>query len=532
MLRIALLATFAFAAVAEDLPEWKQALVPPAGTPFAATQEFVFSNESEPETLDPSVMTGVLESRLATALFEGLLTLDPRTLEPRPGVAETWDGSADGLTWTFHLREARWSDGKPLTAEDFVATWRRVLAKATPYAYQLFPVAGAEDFFTGTITDFAQVGVAAPDPRTLVVRLHQPCPWFLDLCAFHTLMPVPMRLVDVHGDRWERAGTMVSNGPFRLAEWTPRSRIVLERNPHYWDAGFVKLERIIALPVQDNETSFRMYLDGQLHWFPKIPQLKLEEVRRHPDYYVAAYFGTHFYRFNCTVAPFAGEQGKLVRQAFWLALDRAQIANEVLRAGETPTGALCPPIAGYTPPVTPLTNRDRARELLAQAGYPDAKGLPPIEILFNSDERHKAVAEAIAEQWRTALKVTVSLRNSEWKSYLADQDAMNYTVCRSSWIGDYGDANTFYDLFVTDGGNNRTGWSSPRYDQLLRESQAEIDTAKRHALLAAMEEILADECPVMPLAYYVNQGLLRETVGGWHQNIRDHHLWQYVWIEE
>ncbi|HYE08401.1 MAG TPA: peptide ABC transporter substrate-binding protein [Planctomycetota bacterium] len=535
MLRITALALLvSVACAAEDLPEWKRALLPPEGTPLAARQEFTFSNESEPETLDPAIMTGVLESRLASGLFEGLLTIDPRTLEPRPGVAESWQSSADGLDWTFRLRQATWSDGQPLTAADFVASWRRVLTKATAsdYAYQLFPIAGAQDYFDGKVTDFAQVGVSAPDPRTLVVRLRQPCPWFLDICAFHTLMPVPMRLVEEHGDRWERSGTMVSNGPFRLAEWTPRSRIVLERNPHYWDAAVVKLERITALPIQDNETAYRLYLDGQLNWMPKIPQLKLEEVRRHPDYYVATYFGTHFYRFNCASGPFAGEKGKLVRQAFWLALDRAQIANEVLRSGETATTAICPPIAGYAPPQGPLTNRERARELLARAGHPDAKGLPTIEILFNSDERHKAVAEAIAEQWRAALKVTVSLRNSEWKSYLADQDALNFTVCRSSWIGDYGDPNTFYDMFVTGGGNNRTGWSNARYDEILRASQAEVDPAKRLALLAQMEEILADECPIMPIAYYVNQGLVRETVGGWHQNIRDHHLWQYVWIEE
>jgi oligopeptide transport system substrate-binding protein len=529
MLRIAVALFVVSLAAGEEA--WDAKYRPPGTTKLAAKQEFVFTNESEPETLDPAIMTGVLESRLAMALFEGLVANDPKTLEPRPALAERWEVSADLLTYTFHLRASTWSDGEPLTAADFVASWKRVLTPktASAYAYQLYPLAGAEEFHLGKLADFAQVGVSAPDPATLVVRLRQPCPWFLDLCAFQTLMPVPMRIVEKAGDRWERAGTMVSNGPFMLVEWTPRSRIVLAKNPKYWDAAAVHLERLTALPVQDNDTAYRLYQDGQLQWMPKVPQLKLDEVRREPDYYATPYFGLHFYRFNCTRAPFTS---KAVRQAFVLALDRKQVAEQVLRSGELPAGALCPPIGAWEPPPAPAPDRERARALLAGEGFPDGRGLPPLDILFNTDERHQAVAEAISQQWKSSLKAVVGLRNSEWKSYLADQNRLEFAICRSSWIGDYGDPNTFYDMFVTDGGNNRTGWSNAEYDELVRRSQAESDEAKRRALFARMEAILADECPIVPIAFYVNQGLLRDTVGGWWQNVRDVHPWKYVWIEE
>ena len=265
-----------------------------------------------------------------------------------------------------------------------------------------------------------------------------------------------------------------------------------------------------------------------------VPQAKIDEVKRLPEYYVAPYFGTYFYRFNVGKEPFAGESGKLVRRAFSLAVDKKQLTEQVLRTGERPTGAFCPPVIGYEPVKGLTYDREQARKLFAQAGYgANGKPFPAIDILYNTEARHKAIAEALAQQWKDVLGVQVGLRNSDWKSYLADMEHLNYTMLRSSWIGDYADPNTFLDMFVTDGGNNRTGWSNARYDQLLAIAQREGDNSKRFAAYREMEAILTeDECPILPLYYYVSQGLMSDQVRGLWPNIRDLHPLQYVWMEE
>jgi oligopeptide transport system substrate-binding protein len=542
MMRVLVLLALAFALHGAD-EDWKRKYAPPTLAYAEFAQEFVFNNGTEPETLDPGLMTGVPESRIATGLFEGLVTLDPGTLEPRPGIAESWEISADGLTYTFHLRESRWSDGRSLTAKDFMESWRRVLstgptaeapqkkgtynARPSAYAYQLYPISKAEEFHKGTLTDFTQVGINVVDDRTLRVTLKQPCAYFLDLAAFHTLMPTPVDLVERFGERWIRPENMVCNGPYKLSSWEPRRAIVLVKNEQYWDTGYSKLTKITALPYDDLEAAYKLYQEGGIHWMPGIPALKQAEVSRLADYYVSPYFGTYFYRFNTKAKPF---DDKRVRRVFALAVDRAQITEQILKGGEQPAGTICPAIGAYKPASGVSYDRDQARELLKQAGY-SSETLPVVELLFNTSERHKQIAEAVAQQWKTVLGVNVSLRNSEWKTYLSDVDNGNFQIARASWIGDYNDPNTFFDLWVTNGGNNRTHWSNAEYDKLLAQSQNETDSAKRMLLFEAMDAIMTEECPVVPVYRYVNQGLLRETVNGMHDNIRDHHPYQFLWIQ-
>jgi oligopeptide transport system substrate-binding protein len=516
---------------AADLPAWKQALQPTDDAWRKSAQDLIFNNESEPETLDPQLMTGVLESRLSLALFEGLVTYDPVTLEARPGVAESWDH--DGLTWTFHLRaNACWWDGTPLTAADFVASWQHALDPDTAAAYagQLFPIAGAEDFHTRKNPDPNSVAATAVDAHTLRVVLRQPCPYFLDLVAFPTLCPVPVALIKQWGNRWVRPEHLLGNGPFRLDAWEPRTRIRMVPNEHYWDRAQVRLTSITALPCEDMETAYKLYQDGRCDWLMGLPVARVDELKRSPDYYVAPFLGTYFYRFNCTKPPFDDVR---VRKAFSLAVDRRIITEHVLKAGQVPATWFCPDVAGYHHVDGLATDPAAARALLAQAGYgPGGKPFPPVEILFNTSDAHRQVAEAVVQQWRDQLGVAVSLRNGEWKSYLDDIDHQNYSIARSSWIGDYGDPNTFFDLWVKDGGNNHTGWTDPGYDQVLRASQAEADPDQRRAELRQLEHVLVeDQFPIMPLYIYVQQGLLRDKVRGWHGNVRDIHPFQYLWID-
>jgi oligopeptide transport system substrate-binding protein len=524
----------AVTAAPDSIPGWKQRYTPTNQAWQQTEQHFVFNNGSEPETLDPHIMTGSPEIRLAGALYEGLTTLDPSTLEPRPGIADRWTISKDGKRVTFHIRpSATWSDGQPIVAADFVHSWQRALTPSTggSYANLLFAIRGAEDYFHGKHSDFSTVGIHAPDATTLVVELTSPCTYFLELTAFPTYAPVRTDLISKHNLKWTSPEHLVVSGPFMLDEWKPRQHIKLVRNPHYWDASFVKLDRVTAMPLDDLNTAYQLFLKGELHWMESIPQARVDEIKRNPDYYVLPFFGTYYYRFNVTKPPF---DNRLVRIALSLATDRREITRHVLRSGQIPVASYCPPVAGYEPVEGLPYDRDRARRTLAEAGYGSGgKAFPPIEILYNTSEAHKTVAEAIAAQWRRNLGITASARNVEWKIFLNDMRDLNYQVCRSSWIGDYGDPSTFFDCFRGGDGNNRTGWTHTVYDQLAHIVRQESNPAARHSMFRKMEEILVEgECPILPIYRYVNQGLLAENVGGWYGNIRDLHNMKYIWMED
>ncbi len=534
MLRpLLLLAALGLLVAGDDPDAWRSALLSADARWRQAAQELAFNNESDPQTLDPGRMTGVLESRLALCLFEGLVVRDPRTLEPRPGLARSWTASADGLAWTFHLRpDARWSDGAPLTAAEVAASWRRVLdpALASEYAYMLFPIAGAEAFHRGT-GPWSAVGVAASGAHVLHVRLHQRTPWFLDLCAFPTLLPVRTELADAEG-RWTRSG-MISNGPFMLRERKDRQHIILEPNPHYWDRTRVRLTRITARPIESGETAWKLFQAGELHWTPTVPIDRIDEIKRHPDYYAAPNYALYYYRFNVTRAPFDDVR---VRRAFALATDRERITRTVTRGGEIPTAWYVPRSGTATGPGLAFDVAAARRELAA-AGYavPGGSGgrpLPEIPLLYNTKESHKLIAEALAQQWQEHLGARIRLENAEWKVYLDRLTRLDYTLGRSSWSGDYLDPNTFLDMMVTDGGNNRTGWSLPEYDRLVAASQAEADPARRAELLLRLERLLTVEhLPVLPLYTSVSKGLLSEKVHGLHANLLDHRPLQFAWLE-
>ena len=516
------------AAAAGELPEWQQRLQPKTEAWRNAKQELIFNSGAEPETLDPHQVTALDASLLVDALFEGLVAPDPVTLEPRPSGANAWEVSADGKVYTFHLRpEAQWSDGRTVTSADYRRSVERVLTPATgaSYATLLYYIDGAEALHTGRTTDFATLGVETPDPLTVRFRLVNPCGFFLELLVQPVFYPVRADVVAAHGAQWTEPAHLVGNGAFVLAEWRHRDRLIFKKNRR----DLVRLERVDALCVDDLNTAYQLFLAKQLHWMPTIPRLRIEEIKRNPDSYVAPFFGTYFFRFNVTKAPF--DQPR-VRRALAQAIDREEITDRLLKGGEKPVGSYCPPVAGYEPAPGLKYDPEAARRLLAEAGFPEGRGFPPFELRYNTDEGHKQIAEAVAQQWKRNLGLQVVSRNSEWKVFLDDMKNLSYAVCRASWIGDYGDPSTFFDCFASNSGNNRCGFANAEYDGLLAQSRTEQDKAKRLALFTRMEQILVEEeCPIAPVYRYVNRGLLSESVGGFTQNIRNYHPLKYLWLE-
>lgn len=490
--------------------------------------DLVFINGAEPETLDPALITGQPEGRLANALLEGLTAFNAAG-EPEPGVAERWEVSPDGRTYTFHLREdARWSNGDPVTAGDFVESWRRTLSPATAseYAYQLHYLKNARDFNEGKLDDFSQVGVEALDDRTLVVTLENPTPFFLDLCAFTTLLPVHVETVRKYGDDWIKPGRFVGNGAYVLKAWRINSRIRLEKNPHYWNRKDVAMKTIDVLPISNANTAFNFYASGEADLMMDkglAPPGLLGELKKREDFHASPFLGNYFLRYNVTKPPFDDVR---VRLAFSLVIDKQRIVEKITRAGEVAASSLVPPgTAGYQPPPGMAPDISRAKKLLAEAGYPDGRGFPLVDYLYSESELNQAIAVELQSMWKRQLGVNINLRRQEWKVYLRSLSGLDYHIARSSWVGDYNDPNTFLDMFVTDGGNNRTGWSSPEYDRLIAEAAATVDSAKRFEIFRKAEHMLISEAvPICPLYFYVGiQFYDASRLGGIQANLLDEH---------
>ena len=501
-----------------------------------------FGNGDEPQELDPHIVTGVPEHHILTALLEGLVLKDPVTLEPIPGVAKSWEISEDGKLYTFHIRDnAKWSNGDPVTAEDFRWSWWRALqpALANQYAYMYNPVKNADAYMRGEIKDFSQVGVRVLDEFTLEVELENPTPYFLQLLDHYSMFPVHRPTIekfgkpDERGSKWTRAGNFVGNGSFTLKEWKLNKYIDVAKNPEYWDADTVKLNGIRFYPIANTTTEERMFRAGQLHYTGTLPIDKIPVYKKeHPEFLqIAPYLGTYFYRFNLKREQL---QDLRVRRALSLALDRRAIVENVTKGGETIALTFTPPdTLGYNADPMEGYNPDKARQLLAEAGYPDGKDFPVIELLYNTSEGHQKIAVAIQQMWKRELNINITLVNQDWKVYLDSVDTFNYSIARAGWIGDYVDPNTFLDMWVTDGGNNRTGWSNQRFDEIvLKLAPRAPDRETRYALLREAEAILLEELPMLPIYIYTNKSLIQTSVKGMPANLLDYTLYKQVYLEE
>jgi oligopeptide transport system substrate-binding protein len=491
--------------------------------------DLVLINGAEPETLDPQVCTGQPDGRVAAALFEGLTRVDPETAEARPGIAERWDISPDGRTYTFHLRtNALWSTGQPITAADVVYSWRRVVdpSTAADYASQLFYVKNGEAIGTGKLKDLTQLGVRAIHDHQVVVELENPTPFFLDLCAFRTLVVVPRWTIEQYGDRWLMARPLPSSGCYQLEDWKVNDRVRIRKNPRHWDAANIQTELIDLIHLDSATTALNLFETGQADviWDKTLIPMELMDIlKQRPYVHTFSYLATYFIRFNVNKKPFDDVR---VRRALNMAVDKRRIATQIMKAGETPAETLVPPgTAHYTSPKGLTYNPTEARRLLAEAGYPDGKGFPPFHYLFNTAKQHEQVAVELQQMWKKELGIELELRNTEWKVYLSEQSAVRFDLSRSAWVGDYNDPNTFLDLFMSNNGNNRTGWKNPRYDDLMRRANQMIDLDKRAELLRQAETVLVvEEVPILPLFFYAGITFYRpDEIQGIYPNIIDEH---------
>lgn len=511
----------------------------PAPAEGAAGSVLIRGNATEPESLDPHLVRGAVEWTIVGGLFEGLVTPDMATLEPRPGVAERWELGADGLTYTFHLRpEARWSDGSSVVAEDFVYAARRMLAPrlaSTHPENTLFFVRGARAYQAGATRDFGTVGVKAVDARTLELTVERPTPFFLS--ALYLFFPVKAAAVERHGamdDRvsaWIRPGNLVGNGPFRLKAWQPAQRIVIEHNPEYWDAARVRLREVHFLPIESasvEETAFRT---GQLHVTSSVPLSKIDVYERErPDVLkVVDDRGVYFYTLNVAKPPLDDVR---VRRALALAIDRELLTRAVIRGGRRPAGHFTPPgIGGYDAEPRLGFEPERARQLLAEAGYPGGRGLPRIELLLDTREHHRVVAEAVQQMWRRELGVTVDLRNEETQVLLSSKRSMDFQMARGSWNATtYQDPVYFLGAWRTGGLYNEARWSNAEFDRLIDSTWTNDAEARRRAFRAA-EDLFLREVPAIPLFFTAQTILMSPQVRGWQPRPFADRRLKELWLE-
>lgn len=486
---------------------------------------------------DPHLASGTTDHIVLSALFEGLVAEDPVDLHPVPGVAERWEVSADGLVYTFHLRaDARWSNGDPVTSADFLASWQRVLTPSlgADYANLLYVVRDAEAFHRGETSDFGTVGFAAPSPSIVTITLARRTPYFLSLLQHWMWFPVHLPSIEAsgavyqRGNAWARPGKLVGNGPFTLTSWESGQRIVVTKSPTYWDAASVKLNAVHLYPFESVDAEERAFRAGQLHLTDAIPVAKIDRYRAdEPELLrIDPYLGSYFYRID-TAKPFLADVR--IRQALNLAVDREAIVTHILRGAQNVPVSLVPPgTGGYQPPAVLRTDFDAARALLAEAGYPGGQGAPTVELLFNTSENHRLIAEAIQEMWRRELGLDVTLLNMEFRTTLEARRSGNYQILRSSWIADYDDPTSFLDVWRSSSANNYTGWSDPAYDALLDEAAGLNEPAARFAVLRRAEERLLTAAPIIPIYGYTHAFLIQPSVQGWHPTLLDHHPYKAV----
>ena len=510
-----------------------------SGQELAGNQVLRWGNGAEPQSVDPHRTEGVPGSNIGRDLFEGLISEAPDGTVIG-GAAESWQVSDDGRTYTFALRrDARWSNGDPVTADDFVYSLRRSLDPATlsRYTFILNPIVNAEAAAAGRLPT-TDIGVRAVDTHTLEIELVNSTPYFLGLLTHSASYPVHPPSIAAHGGQYARPGNLVSNGAYQLDEWVVQSHVKLVRNPFYWDNDETTIDEVWYYPTEDQTAELSRYRAGELDLTNSIPKRQLRWIRENlPDELVVApYLGAYYYGFNMTQPPFDGSPE--LRRALTLAVDREIITGQITAAGEVPSYGWVPPVQNYTGqqmPEAAWTQEQRieeARRLYALAGYSDENPLRT-QIIYNTQEDHRRIAVAIASMWKEALGVEVKILNQEWKVFLdTRRQRIETEVYRGGWIGDYNDAYTFAELFESNSALNDSGYSNPQYDQLLRDATEEGDTVRRAELLQQSERILLEDLPILPLYFYVSSRMVKPWVGGYTSNIMDHHRSKNFYILE
>jgi len=499
-------------------------------------------NFAEPADLDPHTNNSGNTGFILSALFEGLVSYGNDGATILPGVAERWDISPDGLTYTFHLRpNARWSNGEPVTAQDFRDSFLRVIdpVLGCETANMAFPIVGARDFLEGRSKDPNSVGVRAPDDHTFITILNHPAPYWLGILAQNgPFWPVNLRSVDAAGGRhkrgaaWTEPGKLVSNGPFLLAEWRPNAVIRVEHNPQYWDAGHVRLKEVRFYPTDDESAEEHSYRAEQLHITYRLPEPKVAayEKERPAELQISPLLRVSYLTFNVTKPPFTDPK---VRRAFSLAVNREQLVHAALgRLGAPAPTMTRPGTGGYTAPLATDFNPAEARRLLAEAGFPNGAGLPKIEFSLNGNTGVTLlIGAALQEMWAQNLGVHVTLQPMEFKNYLSVLREKQFQLLLDGWGYGINDPRDPLELATTDDPNNDSAWSNREYDAAFALGDSTREPAERRAAFDTMEKILAREAPYAPL-YYTNRGfLMQPSVHGWRNNPLEMIDWRQLWLE-
>jgi len=508
---------------------------PPSG------QEMRYITGSEPESLDPQVSTGQPEARIYLALYEGLTEYHPVTGEAMPAIAERWEPNADNSEFTFHLRHnARFSNGDPITAGDFVYTLRRGLAPALAAraAYLAYYIKGAQAYNEGR-GRAEDIGIQAIDDFTLKITLTQPLPFLDGLMAHQFFRVLPQKTIEKYGDAWTEPAHIVTSGAFKVETWRHYDRLILVRDPMNWDAARVKLDRITFYPLEDVTTMMNLYKAGEVDavYNHTVPYAWVDQIRHLPDYMDKPEVAIEYYGINTTKPPMNDLR---VRKAFNLAVDKSALA-EYRRVVK--------PLTSFTPegifPKYPRPTGDgfdpqRGRDLLAEAGFSGADGkfdpskfpASSLEILYNTTESNKQTAEFVQAQWKQNLGITIPLKNMEWKTFLDERAKLRFSgFSRQGWIADYMDPYSFLDLFSTPTGENGTGWFDPKYKAMLEEANRQPDPQKRYELLAKAEAYMLEAQPIVPLWTSGSDWLKKPYVKGMYSNPIILHPWKYVYIE-
>lgn len=495
----------------------------PAGVQLAEKQTLVRNNGAEVQSLDPHKIEGVPESNVNRDLFEGLLVTDVDG-HPAPGVAEKWENK-DFKVWTFHLRkDAKWSDGTPVTAEDFVYSWQRLANPntASPYAsyLQYGHIANIDDIIAGKkpVTD---LGVKAIDANTFEVTLSEPVPYFYKLLVHPSVSPVPKSAVEKFGEKWTQPANIVTNGAYKLKDWVVNERMVLERNPQYWDNAKTVINQVTYLPISSEVTDVNRYRSGEIDMtYNNMPIELFQKLKKEipKEVHVDPYLCTYYYEINNQKAPFTDVR---VRTALKLALDRDIIVNKVKNQGDLPAYSYTPPYTDGMKLVEPEwfkwsqeKRNEEAKKLLVEAGYTADKPLT-FNLLYNTSDLHKKLAIAVASIWKKNLGVNVKLENQEWKTFLDTRHQGTFDVARAGWCADYNEPTSFLNTMLSDSSNNTAHYKSPAFDKIIADTLKVSDDAQRAELYAKSEEQLDKDSAIVPVYYYVNARLVKPWVGGY-----------------
>lgn len=481
---------------------------------------------SEPETIDPQLNTSADGGLMISHLFESLIRWDDDgkgNAILKPGLAEKWDVSEDGLTWTFKLRDAKWSDGKPITANDFVYAWNRLVDPKTgaDYEYMLDMVKGYDD---------KKLDISAPDDKTFVVNLGVKCPYFEEICAFPAVMPVRKDIVEKNETWTTSPDTLVSSGPYKLEKWEHNQTLTMVKNPEYYDAKSVKAEKLSFHLQDDQNAIYAAYRSGDLDFVNSAPQEEIKKLLDTKELKTLPYVGTYFVCFNTEKKPFDDPK---VRKAFSLAIDRNFIVDQVTGRGEKAASGFVPAgvydadgakgddfrtVGGDYYSIKSddyEKNIKEAKKLMEEAGFKDGKGFPQIDYLYNTDDNHKAIAEALQNMWQENLGVQVNLQNQDWNVFLKERKEGNYNIARHGWIADYNDPMSFIDMWLTGGGNNDAQYKNEEFDKYVKAAKATADQKERMENMHKAEDILIkDDSVVAPIYFYVNPYMMKPNIKG------------------